>query len=429
MTFTFTTADGKKAQVRKVLSSDVEFKAGAIRPTSITITDSDFSTKGDETGTTISIDGDFSDWAGISGTTECVSGADHIKEFKFAVSSHKLYGYYKADWKATSNYFVHEARLLFNTDGNNANGSNTNHGMKSDVCFITNFGNLNGSYVNDWGSGHIPHYKPAFEIKSVGDASNNTIQVEFSIDRREFEEYYLLTSDRINVAITALGNPHWNLTAKIPSSATGLEVFLEDSNAEKYEPGKLISIDGAFDDWKQEGIVSSDTPFDSYTAIESIKATMSAKYLYVYVKANLQPEAGLKTLGHLHINVDGDNDATTGHYKEYYTPSAGFDVQYDITLHGHTDISGVVSAISNAGMWWTPNADKLKGSISGNGRIVGDSIELEIAIDKSKLNAAIPSTSDYIGISASAMNTVGDWFVSGAIPKDESLKVPVYKNK
>lgn len=428
MTFTFTTADGKKAQVRKILSSDVEFNAGAIRPTSITINDNDFSTNGDETGTTIIIDGDFSDWAGISGTTESASEADHIKEFKFAVSSHKLYGYYRADWKAPSNYFVHEARLLFNTDGNSANGSSTNHGMKADVCFITNFGNLNGAYVNDWGSGHIPHYKPAFEIKSVGDESSNTIQVEFSIDRREFEEYYLLTSDRINAAISAFGNPHWNLSAKIPSSANGLEVFLEDGNAEKYEPGKLISIDGAFEDWNQEGIVSSDTPFDSYTAIESIKATMSSKYLYVYLKATLQPEAGLKTLGHLHINVDGDNDATTGR-KEYYTPSGGFDVQYDITLHGHTDISGVINAISNAGMWWTSNADKLRGSISGNGRIAGDSIELEFAIDKSKLNAAIPSTSDHIGISASAMNTAGTWFVSGAIPKDESLKVPVYRNK
>lgn len=424
MTFTFTTADGRKAQVRKSLSSDVEFKAGAIRPTSITITDSDFSTEGEETGTAISIDGDFSDWASISG----ISGADHIKEFKFAVSSHKLYGYYKADWKATENYFVHEARILFNTDGNSANGSSSNHGMKSDVCFITNFGHLNGAYVNDWGNGHISNYKPAFEIKSVGDDDSNTIQVEFSIDRREFEEYYLLTSDRINVAITALGNPDWNVTAKIPSSATGLEVFLEDGNAEKYEPGKLITIDGAFEDWNQEGIVSSDTPFDSYTAIESIKATMSTRYLYVYVKANLLPEAGLKTLGHLHINVDGDNDASTG-IKEYYTPAGGFDVQYDITLHGRTDISGVINAISNAGMWWTSNADKLAGSIFGNGRIVGNSIELEIAIDKSKLNAAIPSTSDYIGISASAMNTVGIWFISGAIPKDESLKVPVYKNK
>lgn len=425
MTFTFTTADGRKAQVRKSLTSDVEFKAGAIRPTSITITDSDFSTKGEETGSVLSIDGDFSDWAGISG----ISGADHVKEFKFAVSSHKLYGYYKADWKSTENHFVHEARILFNTDGNSANGSNSNHGMKSDVCFITNFGHLNGAYVNDWGNGHISHYKPAFEIKSVGDESSNTIQVEFSIDRREFEEYYLLTSDRINVAITTLGNPYWNLTAKIPSSSTGLEVFLEDGNAEKYEPGKLITIDGAFEDWNQEGIVSSDTPFDSYTAIESIKATMSTRYLYVYVKANLLPEAGLKTLGHLHINVDGDNDTTTGHGKEYYTPSAGFDVQYDITLHGRTDISGVINAISNAGMWWTSNADKLAGSIFGNGRITGNSIELEIAIDKSKLNAAIPSTSDYIGISASAMNTAGDWVVSGAIPKDESLKVPVYKNK
>lgn len=188
------------------------------------------------------------------------------------------------------------------------------------------------------------------------------------------------------------------------------------------ETGTVIKLDGDFSDWEQEGVVSSDLCVEPYDAIQTIKACMSNKNLYIYIKSN-----ALSRLYNLRIVIDCDGDPATG--DSYWAfPETGFSMMFN---NSFVTIDGAVQ-LAHAGAYsLILGGDSSLGNLADacDARTVsdGEDVQIEMSFSRSRiesmLDGAYAFSGEYVRVEAYALDST--WALSAVIPDKSPLYVKV----
>ncbi len=310
----------------------------------------------------ITVDGNASDWNGISVLTS--ESGQHLTSMKVTSDETHLYILLQG-----SNISTH-TQVFINSDNNTNTGYHAPSWSSSGADYMIENNELYKSTGNNagWNWSYLG-------TAGIQHAKNSNV-VEIGIEKTKINP-----SSTITIGASDL-NSNWTITSKIPSSG-GLPSFIFSATS--------ITVDGSASDWA--GISSIAT--ESGQHLTSMKVTDDATHLYILLQ-------GTSISTNTEIFINSDNNTNTGHQSATWSSSGADYMIENNELYKSTS--------NNANWSW-----QYQGS-TGIAYVKNSNV-VEVSIEKAKI-----APNGVIRIGASDLNS--SWNILSNIPSSGVL--PTY---
>jgi hypothetical protein len=281
----------------------------------------------------MTIDGDFSDWAGIPWLYQGAPDTNVVNfaNVQFANDANYLYGHFTL-YSSAAPFSDYNTHLFIDRDGNQQTGYQVSGGLFGSELMVegsTGYDQRNGSF----NAGTVPSL--VWTLAPSG--SNTEFEFRVSLAAAYADSTKVFTTNMFRLM---LEDNRGNEVA----TATGIPYVLAPQPPSTYSH---ISVDGSFNDWANVPIVA--TAPTNGSGFSFANCSIANDNDYLYVRFSLHSAAAPFSDINTHVFIDTDNNAATGYHPSSTTIGSDLMIESGVA---YDERSGSFAAGTVSGIDW-----------------------------------------------------------------------------